>query len=81
MRPHKSFLRKSTHVAFVHLARKNLILGSDVDEEGTLAAVRVQDAPAVAMGSLLGHLMYGVILGLLFVRFRSGATVAAARPA
>jgi uncharacterized membrane protein YagU involved in acid resistance len=35
----------------------------------------------VAMGSLMGHLIYGVILGLLFVRFRSWATVAAARPA
>jgi uncharacterized membrane protein YagU involved in acid resistance len=35
----------------------------------------------VAMGSLFGHLMYGVILGLLFVRLRSRAAVAAARPA
>jgi hypothetical protein len=32
----------------------------------------------VAMGSLLGHLVYGVILGLLFVWFRSRATVATA---
>ncbi|HEV8609367.1 MAG TPA: hypothetical protein VGS98_04780 [Thermoanaerobaculia bacterium] len=37
--------------------------------------------PPVAMGSLFGHLMYGVILGLLFVWLRSRATVAAARPA
>ena len=35
----------------------------------------------VALGSLVGHLMYGVILGVLFARFRSRATVAAARPA
>jgi len=35
----------------------------------------------VAIGSLVGHLMYGVILGLLFVWVRSRATVAAARPA
>ncbi len=35
----------------------------------------------VAMGSMIGHLVYGVILGLLFVWFRSRATVAAARPA
>jgi hypothetical protein len=35
----------------------------------------------VALGSLVGHLMYGAILGLLFVWFRSRATIAAARPA
>jgi hypothetical protein len=35
----------------------------------------------VAMGSLMGHLIYGVILGVSFVRLRSRATVAAARPA
>ena len=34
----------------------------------------------VAMGSLVGHLVFGVILGILFVRFRNRATVAAARP-
>lgn len=33
----------------------------------------------VAMGSLVGHLLYGVILGLTFVWFRGKATVAAAR--
>jgi hypothetical protein len=35
----------------------------------------------VAIGSLVGLLMYGVILGLLFVWLRSPATAAAARPA
>jgi uncharacterized membrane protein YagU involved in acid resistance len=35
----------------------------------------------VAMGSMVGHLMYGVILGLLFVWLRRKATVPAARPA
>jgi uncharacterized membrane protein YagU involved in acid resistance len=34
----------------------------------------------VAMGSLVGHLVYGVILGLMSVWLRSRATVAAARP-
>lgn len=34
----------------------------------------------VAMGSLVGHLVFGVILGILFVWFRNRATVAAARP-
>lgn len=35
----------------------------------------------VAMGSLIGHLAYGAILGVVFVWLRSRATVAAARPA
>lgn len=34
----------------------------------------------VAMGSLVGHLVYGVILGLLFVWLRRKATVPVARP-
>ncbi len=34
-----------------------------------------------AMGSMVGHLMYGVILGLLFVGLRRKAAVTAARPA
>jgi uncharacterized membrane protein YagU involved in acid resistance len=34
----------------------------------------------VAMGSLAGHLVYGVILGVMFIWLRSRATVAAARP-
>jgi hypothetical protein len=34
----------------------------------------------VAMGSLVGHLVYGGILGVMLVWLRSRATVAAARP-
>ncbi|MFN2385058.1 MAG: hypothetical protein ABR576_02015 [Thermoanaerobaculia bacterium] len=35
----------------------------------------------VAMGSLMGHLIFGVILGLAFVGLRSRATIAGVRPA
>lgn len=33
----------------------------------------------VAMGSLVGHLIYGVITGLVFARLWAGAGIGAAR--
>ena len=47
-----------------------LLLGMPV-----FAALRMAPMRPVAMGSLVGHLLFGVILGLAYVRLRSSALV------
>ncbi|MEO7158245.1 MAG: hypothetical protein ABI039_11815 [Vicinamibacterales bacterium] len=47
-----------------------LLLGMPV-----FAALRMEPMRPIAMGSLVGHLLFGVILGLAYVRLRSSAFV------
>lgn len=42
------------------------------------APLRMAPMRPVAMGSLVGHLIYGILVGLVYVRLRSGAGVRAA---